>query len=79
MHIFQKDDIFKNVPPSTPVPRRSPGRSPAIPSPTRANIGHPAAVLSDVRGQKHRKNWGQFLIKSTVTLLTLLTLLTVLT
>ena len=39
--------FFKNLAPSTSVPRRSPGQSPAILSPTRAYIGHPTPMLVD--------------------------------
>ena len=50
----KKKPFFKNVPPSTTVPGGSPGHSPTIPSPTRANIGHLIAILADVRGKQIR-------------------------
>ena len=61
-----KNVFFKNVPPLTTVPGRSPGHFPAIPSLTRANIDHPTAILADLRGQQNQTNWGQFLINYTV-------------
>ena len=61
VHLF-----FKKNTPSTPDSGPSPGRSPAIPTPNGAYIGHPTPILADFTRKTKLKNWGQFLINYTV-------------
>ena len=67
--------FFKNVPPSTTIPKCYPDLVFEVPALYRANIGHLTAILANLHKKEHRQTWGQFLINYTVHIYIILNIL----